>query len=59
MLGVLATVTIWWGAWELHSQKVAADAQGEGAQDAIDGHAPGDVYEGATHRAADQEYAQV
>ena len=60
VLGVLATLTIWWGAWELHTQKVAADAQeGEGEQYPVDGHAPGDVFEGATHRAGDREYAQV
>ena len=60
-LGILATLTIWWGAWELHTQKVAADAQGtEGiAEGAIDGHAPGDLIEAATHRAPDKEYARV
>jgi len=60
-LGILATLTIWWGAWELHTQKVAADAQESGgiAEGAIDGHAPGDLIEAATHRAPDKEYAQV
>jgi hypothetical protein len=54
-LGVLATITIWWGAWELHTQKVAADAQ----ESERGGHAPGDLLEGATHRAPDEEYARV
>ena len=53
-LGILATLTIWWGAWELHTQKVAADAEA-----AIDGHAPGDVLEGATHSARDEEYVRA
>jgi hypothetical protein len=57
VLGVLATLTIWWGAWELHTQKVAADAAG--AEQAIDGHVPGDILEAATRRRPDQEYAQV
>lgn len=55
-LGVLATVTIWWGAWELHTQKVAADAQATGNPS---GHAPGDVLEGATNEAPDSDYVRA
>ena len=60
VLGVLATVTIWWGAWELHTQKVAADAAaGEDEQLDPPSHAPGDLFEGAAHRATDQDYARA
>ena len=54
-LGVLATITIWWGAWELHTQKVTADAQAA----EVGGHAPGGVLEGASHRAPDEEYVRA
>ena len=53
VLGLLAAVTIWWGAWDLHTQQsetVEADAE---ARRDRGGHAPGGVLE-----AADQ-YAQV
>ena len=56
VLGLLAAVTIWWGAWELRTQRpvaptVAVDAVGVlGEQGA---HAPGGVLEAA------EEYAQV
>ena len=51
--GVLATVTIWWGAWELHTQKVAADARKPGGRRSGVGHAPGDVLEAATDGTSD------
>ena len=56
VLGVLATVTIWWGAWELHTQKVAADEQQAAS---AHGHAPGDLIEAATRTAPDEQYARV
>jgi hypothetical protein len=60
VLGVLATVTIWWGAWELHTQKVAADEQERtDAEIAVGGHAPGDILEAVTDGAAEQDYARV
>ena len=55
VLGLLATITIWWGAWELHTQKVTADAQAA----EVGGHAPGGVLEGASHRAPDEEYVRA
>jgi MFS family permease len=59
VLGLLAAAAIWWGAYELHTQKVAADAQAE-ADVAVDGHAPGGLLEAAGGRApADNEYARV
>ncbi len=56
VLGLLAAVTIWWGAWELHTQQRDARAagveapEGSGEQGA---HAPGGVLEAA------EEYARV
>jgi MFS family permease len=51
VLGVLATVTIWWGAWELHTQKVAADAlAGEPGR-----RAPGDLLEAVSSGTAERE----
>jgi MFS family permease len=58
LLGILATLTIWWGAWELHTQKVAADAAAAGG-DSPDGHAPGDVLEAAGRLGTNEEYARV
>jgi MFS family permease len=56
LLGVLATVTIWWGAWELHTQKVAADEQ---AAAETNGHAPGGLIEAAASTAPDEQYAHA
>jgi hypothetical protein len=56
-LGVLATVTIWWGAWELHTQKVAADALDPSGEAVV--HAPGDLLEAVTDGVAEQEYARI
>jgi predicted MFS family arabinose efflux permease len=62
VLGLIAAVAIWYGAWELHTQKVAADAETDtsvpGAHE-VDGHAPGAVLEGAGYRAPDEEYART
>jgi MFS family permease len=55
-LGVLATVTIWWGAWELHTQKAAAAA---GQSGELDGHAPGGVLAAAATSAPDSDYART
>ena len=53
VLGLLAAVTIWWGAWDLHTQQSeTVEADAEAPRD-LGGHAPGGVLE-----AADQ-YAQV
>ncbi len=52
-LGLLATVTIWWGAWELHDRKTATLATD------VETNAPGNVLEAATDRAADRDYASV
>jgi len=53
VLGLLAAVTIWWGAWDLHTQRNdAVEEDAEAGRD-LGGHAPGGVLE-----AADQ-YAQV
>ena len=41
VLGLLAAVTIWWGAWELHTQQSdTAEADAEARRD-VGGHAPG------------------
>jgi MFS family permease len=56
VLGLLAAVTIWWGAWELHTQQrdaLAVDFGARGAASEPDGRAPGGVLEAA------EEYARV
>ena len=40
VLGLLAAVTIWWGAWELHTQQSAAPATDAEAQGEAGAHAP-------------------
>jgi hypothetical protein len=62
VLGVLATVTIWWGAWELHTQKVAADARerADGGDDDEPGRrAPGDLLEAASSNGAEREEQEL
>ena len=56
-LGVLATVTIWWGAWELHTQKVAADA--EAAAGGGRRPRPGRRARGGDPERVDDRYARV
>ena len=56
VLGLLAAVTIWWGAWELHTQQRDARAAGVEAAEGsgrAGAHAPGGVLEAA------EEYARV
>ena len=51
VLGLLAAVTIWWGAWDLHTQQSDThDADGE-VQPGTGQHAPGGVLEAADHYA--------
>ena len=56
VLGLLAAVTIWWGAWELHTQQSAAQAEDAEAQGA---HAPGGAYAPARPPSAAAGYARV
>jgi len=56
VLGLLAAVTIWWGAWELRTQQRdarATDAAAAGEPGEQGAHAPGGVLEAA------EEYARV
>jgi hypothetical protein len=55
VLGLLAAVTIWWGAWELHTQQRAALEEQEApvAPGEQGGRAPGGVLEAA------EDYARV
>ncbi len=53
VLGLLAAVTIWWGAWELHEQHGAADTAASEAAPEPGEHAPGGVLEAA------ERYAHV
>jgi hypothetical protein len=51
VLGLLAAVTIWWGAWDLHTQQSDAhDADAE-VEAGTGRHAPGGVLEAADHYA--------
>ena len=52
VLGLLAAVTIWWGAWELHTQQSAAPSRTRRRRQSR-GHAPGGVLEAA------EQYARV
>jgi MFS family permease len=51
VLGLLAAVTIWWGAWELHTQQSAALSEEAEEQAEESAHAPGGVLEAAEHYA--------
>ena len=63
VLGLLAAVTIWWGAWELHTQQRDAPAPASRRPTAAEhgAHAPGGVLEArrGVRARLGQEYARV